>query len=133
MDRRLRRPVRRSDPDNRRGTATARRCPCSAMMRSAAPESRTISPAPRRASISGSADGRSTTGERKGGVPSVHHAAERQPPPSTGPATSGGCAPLARQAVTSDRRSQVRMLFHGKAGRYFPEQKETILPEEFRV
>lgn len=67
----------------------------------------------------------------RGRAPRVHHAAERQPPrpPLRIPAVAA--RPLARQATTTDTRGQTGMFFYGKAGRFFPEPRAIILPEEF--
>jgi predicted DNA-binding transcriptional regulator AlpA len=67
----------------------------------------------------------------EGGAPSVHHAAERQPPRPPVRIPAVAARPLARQAMTTDTRGQTCMSFYGKAGRLFPEQKAIILPEEF--
>jgi predicted DNA-binding transcriptional regulator AlpA len=67
----------------------------------------------------------------KGRTPRVHHVAERQPPRPPVRIPAVAARPLARQAMTTDTRGQTCMFFYGKAGRFFPEQKAIILPEEF--
>jgi hypothetical protein len=67
----------------------------------------------------------------KGKAPRLHHAAEWQParPPVRVPAVAA--RPLARQAATTEIRGRTRIVVYGQAGRFFPEQKATIMSEEF--
>jgi hypothetical protein len=67
----------------------------------------------------------------KGRTPRVHHAAERQParPPARAPAVAD--RPLARRARTTETRGQYCIFVYDKTGRFCPEQKAVILPEEF--
>jgi hypothetical protein len=67
----------------------------------------------------------------KGRAPRVHHAAERQPPRPPARMSAVAARPLARQAMTTDTRRQTCMFLYGQPGRFFPEQKATIMPEEF--
>ncbi len=56
---------------------------------------------------------------------------ERQPPSPPVRISAVAAHPLARQAMTTDTRGQICISFYGKTGRFSPEQKAIILPEEF--
>jgi hypothetical protein len=67
----------------------------------------------------------------KGTVPRVHHAADWQPAHPPVRVLAVAARPLARQVTTTEIRGQTRIVVYGQTGRFFPEQKAIILPEEF--